>query len=108
MRVKLVCSIVQGNSPINIKWLKNGEQLIGSSNHLSIQKSEDYSLLTFKQVQENDGGNYSCIASNDVESAIRSTLLVVNILPKWVVEPPNRLNAILGSKLIVDCGKFEF
>lgn len=55
MRVKLVCSIVQGNSP-SIKWLKNGEPLSSSSNHISIQKSDDYSLLTFKQVQENDAG----------------------------------------------------
>lgn len=59
MRVKLVCSIVQGNSPLNIKWLKNSEPLIGSSNHLSIQKNEDYSLLTFKQVQEADGGKFT-------------------------------------------------
>ena len=106
MRVKLVCSVVQGNNPLLIKWLKNGETLIGSSNHLSIQKSEDYSLLTFKQVQEKDGGNYSCIASNEVDSAIRSTLLVVNILPKWNIEPPNKLSAVLGSKLIVGCGKY--
>lgn len=105
MRVKLVCSVVQGNSPLTIKWLKNGETLLGSSNHLSIQKNEDYSLLTFKQVQENDGSNYSCIASNEVDSAIRSTLLIVNILPKWTIEPPNKMNAVLGSKLIVNCGK---
>lgn len=53
-------------------------------------------------------GNYTCIVSNEVDSAIRSTLLIVNILPKWNIEPPNKLNAVLGSKLIVDCGKSEF
>ena len=62
-------------------------------------------MLTFKQVQENDGSNYSCIASNEVDSAIRSTLLIVNILPKWTIEPPNKMNAVLGSKLVVNCGK---
>lgn len=57
MRVKLMCSIVEGDAPVDIKWFKGGT-MINSGRGISLQNSEDYSLLTFKSVTYEDLGNW--------------------------------------------------
>lgn len=101
MRVKLVCSIIQGDSPVEIKWYKEGIALI-STRFVSLQNSEDYSLLTFKKVAYSDKGNYTCEASNEVETVNRTTDLIVNVPPKWKIEP-NNVFIVLGHKVFIDC-----
>jgi hypothetical protein len=62
MKVKLMCSILEGDPPIEIKWYR-GESLtpVVSSHSISLQNSEDYSLLTFKSVSHHDMGNWYAI-----------------------------------------------
>jgi len=57
MRVKLVCSVVQGDHPISVRWLKN-DNPITASDEITLQDSDDYSLLTFKKVIFDDKGRY--------------------------------------------------
>ncbi len=57
MRVKLMCSIVEGDHPIDIKWFK-GDTPVLPTDTISLQNSEDYSVLTFKSVSHHDMGNW--------------------------------------------------
>ena len=59
MKVKLMCSILEGDPPIEIKWYKEDSNTpVVSSHTISLQNSEDYSLLTFKSVEHNDMGRW--------------------------------------------------
>lgn len=62
MKVKLMCSVLEGDLPIRIKWFRD-QDLINpvTTNHalgISVQEEEDYSLLTFKSVSIRDMGNW--------------------------------------------------
>lgn len=70
MKVKLMCSVLEGDPPVRIKWYhedggSGSGSAIGqspvSSNHqlgISLQEDEDYSLLTFRSVAIRDMGNW--------------------------------------------------
>ncbi|XP_054160537.1 cell adhesion molecule Dscam2-like [Oppia nitens] len=101
MRVKLMCSIIEGDPPIDIRWFK-GHLPVMATETISLQNSEDYSLLTFKSVSHNDMGNWTCKAWNDVQSTNRTVSLVVNVSPNWKVEPKN-INVVLAKSVSIDC-----
>lgn len=56
-RIKLMCSVIEGDQPIEIEWLRNNK-VIKSSDQISIQNGEEYSLLTFKNVVINDSDKW--------------------------------------------------
>ena len=61
MKVKLMCSILEGDPPVRIKWFHDGSKTAVTSNHqlgISVQEDEDYSLLTFRSVAIRDMGNW--------------------------------------------------
>lgn len=102
MRVKLVCSVVQGDHPISVRWLKN-DNPITASDEITLQDSDDYSLLTFKKVIFDDKGNYTCIASNQVASSSITSQLIVNAPPKWIIEPKNETVVTFGQTVLINC-----
>jgi Down syndrome cell adhesion protein len=107
LRVKLVCSVVRGDPPVRLTWLKNGRPLSSadrdSSADYSVANEDDYSLLTIRRVQSAHAGNYTCVAANHVQQTGRSTQLIVNAPPTWRHEPPATIAAPLASRLVVDC-----
>ncbi|XP_015786547.1 Down syndrome cell adhesion molecule-like protein 1 homolog [Tetranychus urticae] len=107
IRVKLVCSIIEGDQPVEIRWLKSGQPLRPLSNIL-LQSSDDYSLLTFKKITFEDRGNYTCLASNSIDSSTRTTSLIVNVPPKWIIEPSNETTVVSGHRLIINCSSHGF
>ena len=46
--------------------------------------------------------NRTCKAWNDVETANRTTHLIVNVAPTWKIEPRN-VNVVLGKSVSIDC-----
>ena len=52
-RIKLICSVIEGDQPIQIQWIRNGRP-VKSSEPITIQNGEDYSLLTFKSMLISD------------------------------------------------------
>ena len=62
MKVKLMCSVLEGDPPVRIKWFHDGAKTAITTNHqlgISLQEDEDYSLLTFRSVAIRDMGNWS-------------------------------------------------
>jgi len=77
-RIRLLCSIMQGDAPFRFQWLKDGKMLDPSPLSLGV-RSDDFSMdLTFSRVTPRHNGNYTCIASNDVASVSHSAILVVD------------------------------
>lgn len=56
-RIKLICSVIEGDQPIEIQWLR-GNKVVRPSEAISIQNGEDYSLLTFKNVLLSDSDQW--------------------------------------------------
>lgn len=56
-RIKLMCSVIEGDQPIDIQWMRNGH-MVKSSEQISVQNGEDYSLLTFKKVLLSDSDQW--------------------------------------------------
>ncbi|OTF83641.1 hypothetical protein BLA29_011525, partial [Euroglyphus maynei] len=128
MKVKLMCSVLEGDPPLRIKWFRNDDNSKGQisnpvitfrnddnskgqisnpviTNHamgISVQEEEDYSLLTFRSVSIRHVGNWTCRAWNDVQSVNRTTYLIVNVAPSWLIEPKNT-QIVLGNSIIIDC-----
>lgn len=79
-QVSAICSIVKGDSPIDIQWSLNGEPITARTHpDITIQKTgKKTSLLTIDSVTAHHAGEYSCVASNLVGSVTRSAVLSVN------------------------------
>lgn len=52
-RIKLMCSVIEGDQPVEMTWLRAG-RVVKSSEMITVQNEEDYSLLTFKSVLISD------------------------------------------------------
>lgn len=88
MRVMLTCSVVEGDPPLVIQFLKDGipismkQQQTTSAldnNHIKFDRTNDYSATLFiESVMNEDSGNYSCIASNLAAIATYSIFMKVN------------------------------
>nr|XP_050869862.1 cell adhesion molecule Dscam2-like isoform X11 [Vespula vulgaris] len=103
-QVSAICSIVKGDSPIDIQWSLNGEPITARTHpDITIQKTgKKTSLLTIDSVTAHHAGEYSCVASNLVGSVTRSAVLSVNVPPRWILEPTDKAFA-QGSDARVEC-----
>ncbi|KAG0431185.1 hypothetical protein HPB47_022018, partial [Ixodes persulcatus] len=77
MNVKMLCSVVQGDPPISLRWFRGGN-VVSRSGSVSLQSLEDSSVLTLKGVVMRDSGNYTCVASNRAQAVNKTVTLVVN------------------------------
>ncbi|XP_054708130.1 cell adhesion molecule Dscam2-like [Uloborus diversus] len=98
---KVMCSVVQGDPPVQISWRKNGLP-IPLEKDLSVQNFDDSSLLMFRKAASHHSGNYTCFASNSAATVNRTVEIIINVPPKWVVEPSNSF-AIVGQRVTMDC-----
>lgn len=70
---RLMCTVVAGDTPLNITWLKDGQSL-----QKGVQQLDDSTMiLSLSRLSLVDSGNYTCIASNSAGSAVYSSVLKV-------------------------------
>lgn len=103
MRARLQCVLTQGDLPIRISWLKD-DQSIPDDLALTTRQDDDFSsTLTFPSIHTKHSGRYTCIASNDAGTSNFTAPLVVDVPPRWVVQPADRA-VVVKSQLRLDCG----
>lgn len=132
MRVMLTCSVVEGDSPVLIQFLKEGEPIHEENGHGSASSSspariklevanEFSATLYIASVTADDSGNYTCIASNMAAVTTYSIVMKVNgklyferyfdniinfsfliVPPKWKFAPSDT-EAIEGQNVVIDC-----
>ena len=95
MRFVLMCQVLDGEPPIQIKWFKDNLDLADTltaatsasgqpANHKQldepveiISSDELGASLLFRRVRQSHAGNYTCIASNHFGSAAYSSFMNV-------------------------------
>jgi hypothetical protein len=79
---------VTGTAPLNYQWYFNGTNLlVGATN----------AVLTFADVQVNNGGNYAVTVSNPFGSATSSNALLTVLTPPVITAQPTNQTVIVGS-----------
>jgi hypothetical protein len=80
MRVMLTCSIVEGDAPVLIEFLKDDIPLRQTHDtNIKIDSNNEFSSTLFiSKVSYEDSGNYTCIASNLAAKTTYSVQMIVN------------------------------
>lgn len=99
--VRLTCNVVVGDTPLEILWYQNEKRLTSLSS-IEEETGTHLSTLSFKPLSEDHGGTYKCMARNAAGVDSASVELVVNVAPRWIVEPSD-VKAAEGSTIIVNC-----
>lgn len=74
--VRVLCSLVNGDQPVEILWLKDGKQL--TEYRRKVQKlDENTVILSLRKMQLEDSGNYTCVAKNRAGTTSHSAILKV-------------------------------
>lgn len=64
MRTRTVCGVSSGDSPLLLRWLKDGEPLSPSLG-ANISSLDQYtSLLSIPSLSASHSGDFTCVASN--------------------------------------------
>lgn len=74
---------VEGNPTPEIKWFKDGQQILQNEHVKMFHEAELYALLIEKTKPE-DSGNYSCVASNSSGNQTGFGALTVNSPAKFI------------------------
>lgn len=77
-RASIPCSVLKGDLPITIKWLKNSV-LIEAGQGIAITQVDNYnSILVIEQLTAIHSANYTCVVSNPAASMETTQTLLVN------------------------------
>ncbi|CAL7934268.1 unnamed protein product [Xylocopa violacea] len=106
------CAVIKGDLPVRIVWSLNGRPIdVGraSGDHsydipdvVVTRSSKRISTLTIDSVAARHAGEYSCTATNAAGSATHTSVLSVNVPPRWILEPTDKAFA-QGSDARVEC-----
>lgn len=80
LRAQAVCLVLGGDSPIKLRWYKDGRELRpGNTLGVRIKESSDYSSsIAIGQTLGKHAGNYTCSAENSASITSSSAVLKVN------------------------------
>ncbi|XP_048260932.1 Down syndrome cell adhesion molecule-like protein Dscam2 isoform X1 [Bombus terrestris] len=106
------CAVIKGDLPVKIVWSLNGRSIdVGrvSGDHsydipdiVVTRSSKRISTLSIDSVAARHAGDYSCTAINAAGSATHTSVLSVNVPPRWILEPTDKAFA-QGSDARVEC-----
>ncbi|XP_044595800.1 Down syndrome cell adhesion molecule-like protein Dscam2 isoform X5 [Cotesia glomerata] len=101
--VTATCTVIKGDYPIYIEWSLNGQPIFSDNTDITIgSTSKRVSVLTIDTVSAHHAGEYTCSASNQAGGTSYSASLVVNVPPRWILEPTDKAFA-QGSDARVEC-----
>ena len=76
--VQVICTVSEGDSPIELQWTMHGEEIRPSSGIFTQRISERTSILSINNVGSEHRGSYTCHASNAAGKGNYSQMLWVN------------------------------
>ncbi|XP_071627019.1 Down syndrome cell adhesion molecule 1 isoform X7 [Temnothorax longispinosus] len=101
--VSATCSIMKGDFPVKIVWTFNGKPISMHDSDITITNiNKHMSALSIESVAARHAGEYTCVATNRAGNVSHSTILVVNVPPRWILEPTDKAFA-QGSDARVEC-----
>ncbi|XP_076297120.1 Down syndrome cell adhesion molecule 1 isoform X38 [Lasioglossum baleicum] len=106
------CAVIKGDLPLKIIWSLNGRPIEAgrvSGDHgynnpdiIVSRGSKRISTLTIDSVAARHAGEYKCTATNAAGSTSHTSVLSVNVPPRWILEPTDKAFA-QGSDARVEC-----
>ncbi|XP_041449105.1 LOW QUALITY PROTEIN: Down syndrome cell adhesion molecule-like protein Dscam2 [Drosophila obscura] len=97
------CLVTSGDFPVSFAWYFNGREISKNVYDVSMVKlGKKISALSIDFVRDQHAGNYTCVAVNRATSANYTAQLVVNVPPRWILEPTDKAFA-QGSDAKVEC-----
>ncbi|XP_039148182.1 Down syndrome cell adhesion molecule-like protein Dscam2 isoform X39 [Drosophila simulans] len=100
--VSVTCLISSGDLPIDIEWFFNDYGISSYSGVTVVKGGKRSSVLGIDNVQARHAGKYSCRAKNHAAAVNYTSDLVVNVPPRWILEPTDKAFA-QGSDAKVEC-----
>lgn len=73
-----MCTVIQGDLPINISWEFNHQPLTSNNEVIISYSGKRMSTLTIESVSGHHVGNYSCVGRNQAGFDVHSAALLVN------------------------------
>ncbi|XP_055593965.1 cell adhesion molecule Dscam2 isoform X15 [Uranotaenia lowii] len=100
--VSATCTVNKGDLPIEITWFQNGKRLYSNDGISVSRPNQRLSTLSIESVRDRHSGNYTCVAKNHAGSIEYAAPLLVNVPPRWILEPTDKAFA-QGSNAKVEC-----
>ncbi|XP_052841681.1 cell adhesion molecule Dscam2 isoform X12 [Drosophila gunungcola] len=100
--VTVQCTISKGDQPVDITWLFNDYAINEYHGVTSSKIGKKVNVLTIDSVNGNNAGNYTCRARNKAQMVEYTAALIVNVPPRWILEPTDKAFA-QGSDAKVEC-----
>ncbi|XP_039268950.2 hemicentin-1-like [Styela clava] len=94
---RLDCPVSSNPAP-TITWTKDGRELSRSGRYEILSNG---SLIIY-HTEENDAGDYKCVATNEAGSIDRTTKLILELAPSFLTRPSDTV-AVSGSNVIMNC-----
>uniref|UniRef100_T1KS24 Down syndrome cell adhesion molecule n=1 Tax=Tetranychus urticae TaxID=32264 RepID=T1KS24_TETUR len=103
-RLSISCTVIKGDPPFHIEWLKDGETIReDASSSIAIHHLADYSsTILFKAIKGEHRGNYTCLATNAVGQDSHSQMMVIYAPPQWIYEPGD-ISSTKGDQVWSNC-----
>ncbi|KAI1298176.1 Down syndrome cell adhesion molecule-like protein Dscam2 [Halotydeus destructor] len=105
MRTSVMCSVMSGDPPLTVTWLKDG-QLIAATGQESqlrvIPISEFVSSLVINSLSSTHSGNYTCHALSPAGQSNVTAILNVRSAPVFILKPMT-MSTVTGSNVRLDC-----
>ncbi|XP_015172316.1 PREDICTED: Down syndrome cell adhesion molecule-like protein Dscam2 isoform X35 [Polistes dominula] len=100
--VTVPCAVVEGDQPLKLRWTLNGHEISPHSGISVLDLGGRGVILSIGSVQAAHAGTYTCIAENLAGRHELSDDLIVNVPPRWILEPTDKAFA-QGSDARVEC-----
>ncbi|XP_020284795.1 Down syndrome cell adhesion molecule-like protein Dscam2 isoform X24 [Pseudomyrmex gracilis] len=100
--VTVPCAVVEGDPPLKLRWTLNGHAISPHSGISIVDLGGRGAILSIGSVQATHAGTYTCIAENLAGRHELSADLIVNVPPRWILEPTDKAFA-QGSDARVEC-----
>ncbi|XP_050054048.1 cell adhesion molecule Dscam2 isoform X18 [Aphis gossypii] len=100
--VQVACTVSEGDKPLRISWNFYGEDLSSNMGVSTMQVGESMNALFISSVAPSNRGNYTCVAQNSAGLDSFTAQLLVNVPPRWILEPTDKAFA-QGGDAKIEC-----
>ncbi|XP_025202793.1 Down syndrome cell adhesion molecule-like protein Dscam2 isoform X44 [Melanaphis sacchari] len=101
-KVQVGCTVAKGDQPLRINWNFYSEELSSNMGVSTMAVGDSMNVLFIPSVAPSNRGNYTCVAKNPSGYDSYTAQLLVNVPPRWILEPTDKAFA-QGGDAKIEC-----